>query len=111
MGIGKTQVLISGCSMTSSFTWTAKFNTGGFRNTAVMIECLRLGSGVQYVIRGYPVEGINKYRAISSGTILTSGASAYKTFSDPYEVIDVGLRNLVGNQSGVATVFVTGKRR
>jgi len=54
---------------------------------------------------------MSKYRSLTSGTILVSGASAYKTFSDPYEQIDVGLKNVQSNQSGAVTVFVTGKRR
>jgi len=108
MGIGKTEVLGSGMTVVSSWTNTPKFNVGGFRNTGVMIECLHPGSGIYYTIRGYPVAGVSKYRSLVSGTITTSGASVYKTFSDPYEQIDVRLRNPV---SSVATVFVTGKRR
>jgi len=111
MASGKTEVLTSGTGTTNSFVYTAKADVLGFGSVAVQLECLRLGSGVQYTIRGYPIAGINKTRSITSGSILTSGAGVYAIFSDPYDQIDVGLKSVQSNRSGVVTVFLTRKRR
>ena len=111
MAGGKTEILGSGLALTSAWTYTPKFDTLGFAKTSIMLEAIRLGSGVQYTVRGYPIAGFSKYHAISSGTILVSGASHLITMSDPYQEMVIGLRNLVGNQSGVVTVYRTSKRR
>ena len=111
MGTGKTQIIASGQATSNSFVYTGKTNVLGFGKTGVLIECVRLGSGVEYTIRGYPIGDFPKRRSITSGTILVSGASAYKVFSDPYDQIDVGIKSVQSNYTGAVTIYTTGKRR
>ncbi len=111
MGAGKTQILSSGQATSDALVYTAKYNTLGYGTVTVGVECIRLGSGVAYTIRGYPVEGFPKTYSIVSGQILTSGVTHVKVFTNAYEVIDVGVNSVQSNHSGVINVYVTGKRR
>ena len=108
---GKTEIVVSGIGLTNSFVYTGKCDTLNFVKTAVIIECVHLGSGAQYTIRGYPRKCFAKTYSITSGTITTSGESVLKVFSDPYEQIDIVLKAVQSNRSGAVTVYVTRSRR
>ena len=108
---GKSYILASGQSLTNSFVYTGRFTTRNFAKTGVLVEAIQIGSGVQYTMRGFPIEGLTKNISVASGTILTSGDSAYMVLEDPYDQIDVGLKAVQTDRSGVATVYVTGKRK
>lgn len=108
---GKAKILHSGFSTSNSYAYTAKRDTLNFNKTAILIEHLGGGSGIGFIVRGFPVAGFNKSLTLTSGHILGSGDFAYITLSDPYEQIDVGLISVQTDVSGSATVYATGKRR
>ena len=110
MPIGKVEVLASGQSLTNSFVYTAKATTRNFAATSITIENVSPGSGVQYTLRGYPMEGFPPVRSIASGTVLTSGSIEILQLTDVYDQIDVGLKALQTDRSGIANVYV-GRRR
>jgi hypothetical protein len=111
MVIGKTEVLSSGFGTSNSYAYTPKVTILGFHNNALLLDYLGPGSGIGYIVRGYPLEGFARRKTLISGQILNSGDSAYMTLSDPYEQVDVGLVSVQSNNSGAVTVFTTGKRR
>jgi hypothetical protein len=113
MSGGKTEVLISGYSTTNSLVYTGKFHVLGFNEASVGFDVLKVGSGVQYTIRGYPVEDFPLVTSIGSGTLLVSGATVLVTSGLNIAVadIDVGVASLSSGYSGCVTVVVAGKRR
>lgn len=111
MSEGKSYVLQSGLSLTNSFQYTAKYTTRNMAKVGLIVEAIKIGSGVEYTVRGYPIEGFPKTVSITSGTILTSGNSVYMVLEDPFDQVDVGLKAVQSNRSGCATVYVDGKRR
>jgi len=114
MALGKSYVLVSGLKLTNSFVYSAKYTTRNFPKVGITIENRSVGdegSGVEYTVRAYPVEGLPMVLSIASGSVLTSGSSKYLAFSNPYDQVDVGLSALQDNRSGIATVYVTGKRK
>ena len=48
---------------------------------------------------------------VKSDTAMVSGDIHYLPMSDPYDVVDVGVKSTATNYSGRITVIVTGKRR
>ena len=113
MASGKTQVLGSGLKTSNVYAYTAKYDTLGFGEVAVTLAVVTSQSGVTYTVRGYPVlTDFPAYvKTVKGDTVMTSGASHYLVFSDPYEAIDVGYKSTQSNLSGSVTVLVTGKRR
>lgn len=110
MAIGKSYVLSSGQTLTNSFVYTAKYTVRNFASVGITVEVVDPGSGVEYTVRGYPVEGMPVVRSIASGSVISSGNTAYMSLTDPYDQIELGLKALQTNESGIATVYVTGRR-
>jgi len=110
MASGKTEVLFSGYKTTNSFEYR-KFTTLGFAKTSVVFEVLGLGSGIQYTIRGYPVANMTPC-SLASGEITTSSIVLVTSGLDiAMEEMDVGVKSLQDNYSGIITVYVARKRR
>ena len=113
MGGGKTEILFSGYATTNAYVYTSKFHVLGFNEASVAFDVLKVGSGVQYTIRGYPAEDFPLVVSIGSGQLLTSGVTVLITSGLNVAVanIDVGVSSLVNDYSGCVTVIVAGKRR
>lgn len=100
---GETLSLFSGYGATNSYVYSGT----GFLNhekATIMLECIELGSGVAYTIRGYVISGVTPY-CLASGSLI-SGQVEVETLGDPYEYVDVGIKALQTTQSGAATVFM-----
>lgn len=112
MAAGKTQVLFSGVGTTNTFQY-GSFNTLGYAKILVGVKCERLGSGIGYTVRGYPVGKVAVAHSIASGSITTSGQLVVITsgLEAGWEKIDVGVVSLQSGRSGAVTVLVAGKPR
>ena len=114
---GKAYILQSGQKTTNDLVYGAKFTTLGYAKTTISIENVGEGSGVDYTIRGYPVEGFPANYLLGSGSVTVPGTLKVETLMDAWSQIDVGCKSHDLNLSGVvtvssvATVYVAGKRR
>jgi len=111
MAAGKDEVLVSGFTTSDTYAYTARKNVIGYGRASIFIDYLGPGSGVGYIVRGYPVRGLSKSRILTSGQILSSGNGAFLTVTDAYGEVDVGLINIQTNMSCSVTVMAIGKRR
>lgn len=119
MAGGKSEILFSGYVTGNSYEYRP-FEVRGYAQTAIVVDVVTAQSnqGVTYTVRGYPNRlgpvaspAIGYKRTLKVGTALLSGDCHYLTVSDPYDTIDVGVKNTVSNISGVITVMANGKRR
>lgn len=113
MSGGKTEILISGYATTNTLVYTPKFHVLGFNEASVVFDPLKIGSGVQYTIRGYPSDDISLNISIGSGALTVSGTPILITSGLDVALadIDVGVSSLSSGYSACVTVVVAGKRR
>jgi len=118
MSGGKSEVLLSSYATSNAYAYSSPFDVRGHGEVALTVIANLSQSGVTYTVRGYPVKlgpsvlvAPGYSNTVKGDTAMVSGDVHYLLMSNPYDVIDVGVKSTAANISGRVTVMVTGKRR